>query len=102
MKYLLALCAALCASVAVAHDWYEVSCCSGYDCQQVEEATITIRPDGLLVTVDPSSHKMAFGPIEELIAYSDRRLRFSHDPNYHVCVSEYSQRILCVYYPGAF
>lgn len=67
---------------------YSWQCCSGTDCQQVEnDATIIATAGGWLI-----------GTTGETIAYSDTRIKQSQDEHFHRChKSDGSTR--CLYVP---
>jgi hypothetical protein len=69
---------------ATAHDWYERDCCGGRHCHAVADGVVS--ETGLGVEVRG---------FEEVLSYSDPRVRWSHDNRYHVCSSQDS--LYCVY-----
>jgi hypothetical protein len=88
-------------SHALAHDalptatqpqgWtYPFSCCSGYDCRQVQDQAIGERPEGYVIE--------ATG---EVLAYSDARLKHSPDGMFHWCsvAGASDGRTICLFVP---
>jgi len=62
-----------------AHDapkgWsYPFSCCSGYDCREVNASTVKERPEGYVIS--------ATG---EVVPYNDAKVKNSPDGEYHWC-----------------
>ena len=77
----------LCPSVALAHDWYPVSCCSDKDCRAlIEESGETVRE---------SAEGWTFWD-GRTIARSIAKL--SPDRRFHVCESP-AKTILCFFAP---
>lgn len=84
------------AAPALAHDaptgWsYPYSCCSGYDCRAVEPKLISERPEGYVI--------IGTG---EIVAYSDKRIRYSPDGEYHWCsvAGRDDSRTICLFVPA--
>lgn len=87
--------------IALAHDalptaakpegWsYPFSCCSGYDCRQVESKAISERPEGYVIK-----------NTGEVVNYADTRLKNSPDGEYHWCsvAGEPNSRTICLFVP---
>ncbi|QPC93303.1 hypothetical protein [Mesorhizobium sp. INR15] len=99
---LFATCAiAVLATPACAHDakptaampqgWtYPFSCCSGYDCREVSQTSISERPDGYVIK-----------GTGEVVAYSDKRIKNSPDGEYHWCSVAGSNdgKTICLFVP---
>ncbi|TIS98013.1 hypothetical protein [Mesorhizobium sp.] len=98
-----ALTAATCifAAPALAHDakptaakpqgWsYPFSCCSGYDCRAVSQASISERPEGYVIK-----------GTGEVVAYSDTRIKNSPDGEYHWCsvAGANDGKTICLFVP---
>ncbi|MDQ6437249.1 hypothetical protein RB623_24625 [Mesorhizobium sp. LHD-90] len=86
---------------AVAHDatptaakpngWaYPFSCCSGYDCREVPQTSISERPEGYVI-----------GSTGEVLGYRDARLKDSPDGEYHWCsvAGADDSRTICLFVP---
>lgn len=69
---------------AMAHSWYEYSCCAGHDCHPIEGVRETDKGYELL---------------GQLVPYGDDRLRISQDAQFHVC-RPYPPAIRCLYVPA--
>jgi hypothetical protein len=69
---------------AKAHSWYETACCSDHDCEPADAAVKDV-PGGLEV------EGFGFFPSD------DPRVRWSQDAEAHLCVSQGSRNILCIY-----
>ncbi|CCV13468.1 hypothetical protein [Mesorhizobium sp. STM 4661] len=89
------------ASSALAHDakptaampqgWsYPFSCCSGYDCREVSQTSISERPEGYVIK-----------GTGEVVAYSDARIKNSPDGEYHWCsvAGANDGRTICLFVP---
>lgn len=89
------------AAIAAAHDakptaakpngWsYPFSCCSGYDCREVPQTSISERPEGYVIK-----------GTGEVVAYSDGRLKDSPDGEYHWCsvAGANDGRTICLFVP---
>lgn len=72
---------------AQAHSFYDAACCSDKDCAPVHFSTIQEKPEGFYVL--PQGDFIERG-----------KERFSPDGDWHVCRSETSGRLLCIYVPG--
>jgi hypothetical protein len=72
---LLALAAAAAPSLALAHSWYPLECCSGQDCHPVPCETLRENRDGSL-TYTPTSND-----------FEARKIRPSQDAHCHICTS---------------
>ncbi|MEO5755290.1 MAG: hypothetical protein ABIQ51_00390 [Mesorhizobium sp.] len=92
---------AMLATPAFAHDakptaampqgWtYPYSCCSGYDCREVSQTSISERPDGYVIK-----------GTGEVVAYSDKRIKDSPDGEYHWCSVAGSNdgKTICLFVP---
>lgn len=87
---------ALFAGYALPHAWYEWECCSGIDCQEIADETVTARPGGFAVTLMPGDHKMVTSaPVSGWFTFRD--VRPSQDGRYHACVV--AGVIKCLYIP---
>ncbi len=74
------------------HEWYPTACCMDIDCAPVSAKRIRKTPLGwhLLDT-------------DEIIGFSDRRIRKSLDLRFHRCVHEFWQKnspTRCLFVPG--
>ena len=69
---------------AAAHDWYERDCCGGLHCNPVADGVVS-----------ENGHGVEVRGFEEVLSYSDRRVRWSHDNRDNVCSSRDS--VYCVY-----
>lgn len=89
------------AAIAAAHDakptaakpngWsYPFSCCSGYDCREVPQTSVSERPEGYVIK-----------GTGEVVAYSDGRLKESPDGEYHWCsvAGANDGRTICLFVP---
>jgi hypothetical protein len=72
---------------AVAHSFYDAACCSDRDCAPVHFSTIRERPEGFYVL--PQGDFIERG-----------KEKYSPDGDWHVCRSETSGKLLCIYVPG--
>lgn len=92
-------------SPALAHSWYDTSCCSGYDCHQIPLETVKVTREGYQVTIPPGVHDRAPNGWSELVPYRingtiNTRIRNSGDSEYHACISPaIKDHILCLYRP---
>ena len=76
----------LMSSMAIAHEWYESTCCADRDCGPVKDGVVEDQESGVLVE--------GFG----ILSYTDPRLRWSRDNNDHLCISSGPpQKLICVY-----
>ncbi len=89
--------AAVCLSSlrAEAHDaksgWsYPFSCCSGYDCREVNETSVRERPEGYVIQ-----------GTGEVLGYHDVRLKDSPDGEFHWCsvAGANDGRTICLFVP---
>jgi hypothetical protein len=71
------------AGPAGAHSWYEPACCSGQDCNAVDEGVVVEMGDGV--------HVKGWGTLSR----SDPRVRWSRDGFDHVC--SMAGKLYCVY-----
>lgn len=90
---------------ALAHNapsgWtYDTTCCSGIDCAPIAKDRVKITDEGFVIEVGPGDHPLIEVPSIYLFPFNDERVRFSPDGTYHLCVSAYDQRGLCLYSPG--
>ncbi|MER8639041.1 hypothetical protein [Mesorhizobium sp. M0954] len=89
------------AAPALAHDarptaampqgWsYPFSCCSGYDCREVSQTSISERPEGYVIK-----------GTGEVVAYSDKRIKNSPDGEYHWCsvAGANDGKTICLFVP---
>ncbi len=96
MRALLALAALLATGrLAPAHDaptgWsYPFSCCSNFDCREVDPQSIAERPEGYVI-----------GSTGEVIRYGDVRLKDSPDGAFHWCsvAGAPDSRTICLFVP---
>ena len=82
-------------SNAQAHDaksgWsYPNSCCSGYDCREVNQTSVKERPEGYLIE-----------GTGEVVGYHDVRLKSSPDGEFHWCsvAGKNDGRTICLFVP---
>jgi hypothetical protein len=78
-------------TAAAPQGWsYPFSCCSGYDCREVSSARISERPEGYVIQ-----------GTGEVVAYSDSRLKYSPDGEYHWCsvAGADDSRTICLFVP---
>jgi hypothetical protein len=78
-----------------AHDapsgWsYPFSCCSNFDCRQVESKAISERPEGYVIK-----------NTGEVVSYADHRVKNSPDGEYHWCsvAGQQNSRTICLFVP---
>jgi hypothetical protein len=69
---------------------YPFSCCSGYDCREVQSTSISQRPEGYVIK-----------GTGEVIAYSDKRIKYSPDGVYHWCsvAGANDGKTICLFVP---
>ncbi|RWO23482.1 MAG: hypothetical protein EOS09_17070 [Mesorhizobium sp.] len=69
---------------------YPFSCCSGYDCREVPETSISERPEGYVIN-----------GTGEVIAYSDTRIKNSPDGRFHWCsvAGANDGKTICLFVP---
>ncbi len=69
---------------------YPLNCCSNQDCREVNQTSISERPDGYLIA-----------PTGEVIGYADHRLKDSPDGEYHWCTIGGSEQgaTICLFVP---
>lgn len=69
---------------------YPYACCSGIDCREVAGKLISERPEGYVIN--------ATG---EILAYDDRRIKYSPDGVYHWCsvAGADDSRTICLFVP---
>ena len=88
-------------SIAQAHDalptaakpkgWsYPFSCCSGYDCREVNASVIGEKPEGYVIA-----------GTGEVLPYSDTRIKDSPDGEYHWCsvAGKNDGKTICLFVP---
>lgn len=68
---------------------YPIDCCSNQDCREVLPEEIGETSGGFYVK-----------ETGETIPSRDKRVRQSPDGLYHLCVSETSKKIYCIFVPG--
>lgn len=84
----------VCVGKALAHSFYDYSCCSDRDCKPVPTEAIRVTPKGYV-----------YVPSGEVIGYSDRRIRATPPEDtqqrYHVCTTGGMPlgKVLCLYVP---
>lgn len=99
-----ALALMLTASGAVAHSWYDATCCSARDCAPVPAASIVAMGDGYHVTLMPGDHPLIRWPLRTVVPYGDPRINWSQDASQHACIAtgpDDYQGVLCIYVTGA-
>lgn len=81
-----------------AHDapsgWsYPFKCCSGYDCRPVATSAVSERPEGYVIN-----------NTGEVVSYTDKRVRFSPDGEYHWCSmgGKDTGSTICLFVPPRF
>jgi len=85
-------------SLAKAHEWYPMDCCSGLDCAPVENTSKTTpsSPNELPQMVVTTKHGTVIIP-------NDFPIRESKDNRFHVCmrpgVQGFGMRLICVFAP---
>jgi len=89
------------ASEADSHSWYSAKCCSGKDCAKIDVKHVKITPGQYTVTLMPGDHPMVDQPMQFTFSTSDQRVKPSEDWGYHICISQYTKRLLCFYKPDA-
>ena len=92
------------ASPAMAHSWYDHSCCGGRDCSPIPGSSLNETADGYAIHLERGDHPLVKGPLLLFIPYGDPRILGSPDGRYHGCVvlsSDGRQSFLCFYVPGA-
>ncbi|RWO94780.1 MAG: hypothetical protein EOQ98_29350 [Mesorhizobium sp.] len=69
---------------------YPFSCCSGYDCREVSQTSISERPEGYVIK-----------GTGEIVAYSDTRIKNSPDGEYHWCsvAGANDGKTICLFVP---
>jgi hypothetical protein len=80
---------------AAAHDapagWsYDVACCHNKDCRPIPSSSVKESPRGYLITID-----------NEVVPYTDARIKDSPDGMYHWCTANgrNDTRTICLYVP---
>jgi hypothetical protein len=69
---------------------YPFTCCSGYDCREVPQASISERPEGYVIK-----------NTGEVVSYRDTRLKDSPDGEYHWCsvAGANDSKTICLFVP---
>lgn len=80
---------------------YDHACCSTQDCAPIRVELVQITAQGYRVTVSPGDHPLVTEPSTYIFPFNDKRVRFSGDQHYHLCIGLYSKAGLCLYIPGA-
>ncbi|TGQ31891.1 MULTISPECIES: hypothetical protein [unclassified Mesorhizobium] len=78
-------------TAAMPQGWsYPFSCCSGYDCREVSQTSISERPEGYVIK-----------GTGEVVAYSDKRIKNSPDGEYHWCsvAGANDGKTICLFVP---
>jgi hypothetical protein len=78
-------------TAAMPQGWsYPFSCCSGYDCREVSQTSISERPEGYVIK-----------GTGEVVAYSDKRIKSSPDGEYHWCsvAGANDGKTICLFVP---
>lgn len=91
-------------SPAMAHSWYDRSCCGGRDCAPIPGSAVNVTDDGYEIHLEKGDHPLVKGPIFFTIPHGDPRIQGSPDGRYHGCVipsSDGRQNFLCFFVPGA-
>ena len=78
MKYATAIAAVLLASTSWAHEWYDLGCCGGKDCAEIERDQVRIKDNGYEV-ITPSG---------DVVFIHQNRTLPSHDDQFHGCGNE--------------
>ena len=76
---------------------YEAWCCSGKDCAEIPDESVSAGPDGWVVTLWPGQHPMVTKPIHRVIPY--RTARPSEDGRFHLCLWPTEADDRCFYAP---
>ena len=79
------------ATAAKPNGWsYPFSCCSGYDCREVPQTSISERPEGYVIE-----------GTGEVVTYQDTRLKDSPDGEYHWCsvAGKDNTETICLFVP---
>lgn len=79
---------------------YDPACCSTQDCAPIRVDLVEITAEGYRVTVRPGDHPLVNVPTIYVFPFNDKRVRFSGDQHYHLCIGLYSKAGLCLYIPG--
>lgn len=77
-------------SAAHAHSFYARECCSERDCKPYAKENIEETSAGFLIK-----------PLGEFIPRDNSKIKFSHDEDYHLCRSEVTGYVLCLYIPNS-
>src|SRR4029078_5545264 len=70
---------------------YPFACCANYDCHEVSQTSISERPEGYVIK-----------DTGEVLAYSDRRIKYSPDGEFHWCAHEAgldAGKTICLFVP---
>lgn len=78
------------------HMEYDKECCSDRDCAPVDRVQST--PEGDVMTSKFGTVLVPRNVREE----TPWKVKKSKDSRYHVCISETTKGLLCVYYPALF
>jgi len=76
----------------LAHSWYAQECCSGKDCQELPDGSVTEERYGYSV-LSNQNYQTYFIP------YGDKVIRYSKDIKYHLCQARTTFVVLCFYVP---
>lgn len=79
---------------------YDAACCSTQDCAPIRVELVEITAQGYRVTVSPGDHPLVNVTTTYVFPFNDKRVRFSGDQHYHLCIGLYSRAGLCLYIPG--
>ena len=71
-------------NLAKAHDWYDRSCFSAYDCRKANPGEITTDSTG-------------YRTHGEHIPFGDDRVKMSKDSNNHICIPSFTNKVRCIY-----
>lgn len=66
---------------------YDRSCCSGKDCHQIDDASVSEGAMGYTVTLTPDQHHQLMQPRTFFVEHGSERIRPSPDGRYHACIT---------------
>jgi len=93
------------AGQAVAHEWYDPTCCSDKDCAPIPFESVVVTGEGYEVTLLPGDHPLVRTPIKRFFPFGDEDVLPSQDMKYHACVMpgspSASPGIICFYVVGS-
>lgn len=85
--------AAAISEYAKAHEWYPISCCSGYDCEPVPVDAVEELANG---DFRVRYHSKRGGPIDVVVPAKD--VKDSQDGRWHACATPV--RFMCLFKPS--